>query len=160
MKFVVGSSSYLRLEIHVTFKVKYCHRVFDITEFKNRCQEIFFAVAKEQNVDIEEIGFDGDHVHMVWLLRVYHRIDMVTKAFKGTSGRKLLDEFPLIKRECFWGSGLWSGVIYGDSMGREPEAMKSYVRNQEIKSSKNQKSLRDFSAEAERAKRARIPPVY
>src|SRR3989344_1244568 len=57
-----GSSSVTRLEIHVSYKVKYCHKVFDISEVKQRCQEIFFEVAALHRITIKEIGFDGDHV--------------------------------------------------------------------------------------------------
>lgn len=128
--YVRGSSSYTRLEVHLTFKVKYCHKVFDIPRVRERCEQIFRDVGAKEQVVIEEMGFDGDHVHMVWLIKVYHRVDLLAKAFKGTSGRKLLGEFPELKRQYFWDSGLWSGVIYGDSIGKDPDDMKSYVRGQ------------------------------
>ncbi|MBI5061759.1 MAG: transposase, partial [Candidatus Aenigmarchaeota archaeon] len=52
------------------------------------------------------------------------------KWFKGTSGRKLLKEFPEIKRKYFWGSGFWGSQSYIDSVGRNPEIIKNYVKNQ------------------------------
>jgi putative transposase len=143
--YVRGSSSYTRLEIHLAFKVKYCHRVFDIPDFRKRCEQIFREVGAKEQVVIEEMGFDGDHVHMSWLMKVYHRADLLSKAFKGTSGRKLLREFPAIKRQYFWGSGLWSGVIYCDSMGKDPDAMKTYVRNQG-KKPKDQRTVAEYLA--------------
>lgn len=141
--YVRGSSSYTRLELHLTFKAKYCHRVFDIPEFRKRCEQIFREVGAKEQVIIEELGFDGDHAHMVWLVKVYHRVDLLAKAFKGTSGRKLLREFPEVKRQYFWGSGLWSGVIYGDSIGKNPTDMKSYVRNQGRRA-KGQKTVAEY----------------
>jgi putative transposase len=146
VSYVKGSSSITRLEVHVMFKTKYCHEVFDFKDFERRCREIFSDVAEKQKVIIEEIGFDKNHVHMVWLIRVYHSVAMLAKMFKGTSGRKLLQEFPEIKRKYFYGSGLWSGVIFGEGVGRAPEGARKYVREQ---GAKKQSTLDKF-----------MPPVY
>jgi putative transposase len=132
MEFIRGSSSYVRIKLHVTFKVKYCHKVFGLFNLKEECRDLFYEIAKGQGVVIEEIGFDEDHVHMVWAIRVTHHLDELAKAFKGTTGRKLLDRHPFIKKRYFWGSGLWSGVIFADSIGRNYEDMCRYVKNQKL----------------------------
>lgn len=129
-EFVRGSSSYTRIEIHVSYKVKYCHKVFDFVEVKERCAEIFYEVAAQQRVIIKEMGFDRNHVHMDTVIRNTHRLCDVDKAFKGTSGRKLLKEFPALKRRYFWGSGFWGRQDFGDSVGRNPDVIRNYVKNQ------------------------------
>jgi len=105
---VRGSSSVFRIEAHLSFKIKYCHNVFDIVEFKQRS------------------------------------VDQIAKKLKGTSARKLLMEFPGIKKRFFWDSGLWSPVIYGDSLGREPDQIRDYIRNQGKESSAHDISLARF----------------
>ena len=142
MDFIRGSSNITRIELHVSYKVRYCHRVFDFVEVKERCQEIFFEVAALHQIVIETIGFDGDHVHIDILIRNTHRMCDVDKWFKGTSGRKLLREFPEIKRRYFWGSGFWGDQGYADSVGRDPEVIKNYVRNQGKQ--RKEISLRNF----------------
>jgi putative transposase len=142
MEFTRGSSSITRLEFHVSYKVKYCHKVFDFSEVKKRCEEIFFDVAALLRITITEIGFDGDHVHMDLVLRNTHRTCDVDKAFKGTSGRKLLQEFPQIKRKYFWGSGFWGEQAYWDSVGRDPEIIRNYVKNQG--KGRKEKTLKTF----------------
>src|SRR3989338_9987802 len=130
MEFVRGSSSITRLEFHVSYKVRYCHKIFDFVEVKQRCQEIFFEVAALYKIVIKEIGFDGDHVHMDIQIRNTHRMCDVDKAFKGTSGRKLLHEFPELKKKYFWDSGFWGDQGYGDSVGQDPKIIRNYVKNQ------------------------------
>jgi putative transposase len=130
MEFVRGSSSVTRLEFHVSYKVRYCHKVFNFAEVKQRCREIFLEVAALQSITITEIGFDENHVHMDIVLRNTHRTCDVDKVFKGTSGRKLLEEFPQIKKKYFWGSGFWGDQAYWDAVGRDPETIRNYVRNQ------------------------------
>ena len=125
-----GSSSVTRIELHVSYKVKYCHKIFDIAELKKRCEEIFRAVAENLKVIIKEIGFDGDHMHMDIVMLHTQRLCDINKAFKGTSGKKLLEEFPEIKKKYFWGSGLWGKQAYGDSVGRDPTVIRNYVKNQ------------------------------
>jgi len=143
--FVRGSSSIFRIEAHLSFKTKYCHNVFDIMEFKERCEELLLLAAADIGVEITELGFDRNHVHfdVLWK-RITLSVDQISKKLKGTTGRKLLKEFPSIKRRFFWGSGLWSPVIYGDSLGREPEQIRDYIRNQGNKSKVYETSLMRF----------------
>ena len=132
MDFVRGSSGVFRIELHVSYKVKYCHKIFDFIEVKKRCEEIFCEVAKNLGIKINEIGFDRDHVHMVMFIRHTQRLDEINKKFKGTSGRKILKEFPFLKKKYFWGSGFWGGQAYADSVGKDPEQIRSYVKNQGV----------------------------
>jgi REP element-mobilizing transposase RayT len=55
----------------------------------------------------------------------------VAKALKGRSAKVLLREFTWLKKKYFWGSGVWSPVVYFDSVGeRTSEQMRTYVREQ------------------------------
>jgi putative transposase len=133
------------MEAHMSFKTKYCHNVFDIVEFKDRCTELMLEAAEAVGVEITEIGYDRNHVHMdIRWMRIALSVDHIGKALKGVTGRKLLQEFPGIKKRFFWGSGLWSPVIYGDSLGREPVQIRNYIRNQGQKSKVHETSLRQF----------------
>ena len=124
------SSSVGRNVLHMSFKVKYCHEIFNDVQVEKRCEEIFKKVSEEHRWFLREIGFDKDHVHITIDAGTKGPED-VAKALKGTSGRKLLTEFPYLKKTCFWGSGLWSPTIYFDSLGeRTIVEMDDYTRNQ------------------------------
>ena len=144
-EFVRGSSSVFRIEAHLSFKVKYCHNVFDIVEFKERCEELLLGAAADIGVEVTELGFDRNHVHLdIRWMRITLSVDQISKKLKGTTGRKLLQEFPGVKRSFFWGSGMWSPTIYGDSLGREPTQIRDYIRNQGKNSRKYETSLKRF----------------
>jgi REP element-mobilizing transposase RayT len=144
-EFVHGSSSIFRLEAHMSFKTKYAHNVFDIVELKSRCSELLLEAAISTGIEIIEHNYDRNHVHMdIRWTRITLSADQIAKKLKGVTGRKLLREFPGVKKRFFWGSGLWSPVIYGDSLGREPEQIRSYIRNQGIKSKATEVSLARF----------------
>jgi len=114
----------------MSFKVKYCHEIFDDPLVEMICKDIFYKTAEDIDADIQEIGFDRDHVHMTIDIGL-NPIPKIAKYLKGRSGYFLLKAFPELKKKCFWGSGLWSPVVYFDSVGRSTdEEMNRYVRDQ------------------------------
>jgi REP-associated tyrosine transposase len=124
------SSSVGRNVLHLSFKTKYCHNVFNFPEVQKRCEEIFREVCEKRRWVLREIGFDQDHVHITIDAGTKGPED-VAKALKGTTGKKLLKEFPYIKKTYFWGSGFWSPTIFFDSLGeRTITDMDAYARNQ------------------------------
>lgn len=124
------SSSIGRNVLHLSFKTKYCHNIFNDARVQKRCEEIFREVCKKHRWILREIGFDQNHVHITIDAGTKGPED-VAKALKGTSGKKILKEFPEIKRTFFWGSGLWSPAIYFDSLGKRTiMEMDNYARNQ------------------------------
>lgn len=125
------SSAIGRAELHLCFKVKYCHEVFaEVPGIQERCEEILCEVAEKYQFGLHEIGFDRNHVHLSVDLGVRYSVMEVAKFLKGTSGYKLLREFPEMKQKYFWGSGLWGGQVYFDSTGQDADHMRAYVRNQ------------------------------
>ena len=97
---------------------------------QERCEEIFREVGVKYGFRLHEIGFDKNHVHLSLDLVVRYSVADMAKLLKGTSGYKLLREFPEMKQKYFWGSGLWGGQVYFDSTGRDADNMRDYVRNQ------------------------------
>ena len=136
MKKAQGSVSYSssigRNTLHMSFKVKYCHEIFDDKLVEKRCAEIFWEVdEKYDGITLYEIGFDRDHVHIDVDGGPNYAPKDIAKLLKGTSGRKLLKEFPYLKNKYFWGSGMWNPSYYFDSLGsRTKEEMDEYIRNQ------------------------------
>jgi len=125
------SSSVGKNLMHVCFKAKYCHPVFDDSRVRGRCGEIIRETAARYGMEIREMGFDRDHVHLTVNAGPNHSPASMAKALKGNSGHTLLREFPELKHRYFWGSGLWSPAYYFDSMGdRTSDEIDEYVRNQ------------------------------
>ena len=124
------SSSVGRAVFHLCFKVRYSHKIFVNKKIEQRCMEIFNEVASLYKFSIQEIGFDKDHVHLVVDVGLRGTAE-IAKLLKGTSGYKLLREFPFLKKEYFWESGLWSPATFFDSLGRNIEDVSDYVKSQQ-----------------------------
>jgi len=114
---------------HFSFKVKYCHPIFDITEVREECHRLLIEAFERNEIRYKEIGFDNNHVHGIIDIGNYSRPE-VAKKVRGYVSKKLLERFPEIKRKYFYGSGLWNPAYFMDSVGKDMEFMQNYVRNQ------------------------------
>jgi putative transposase len=124
------SSSVGRNVLHLSFKTKYCHNIFNFADVQRRCEGLFRVVSEKHRWILREIGFDQNHVHITIDAGTDGPKDLA-KELKGTTGRKLLKEFPDIKKRYFGRSGFWSPTIYFDSLGeRTITIMDAYTRNQ------------------------------
>ena len=132
MEYVSYSSRRGRHLLHICFKVKYCHNIFDDKNIQKRCEEIFRQVEKQEHTfTLEEIGFDRDHVHFLVELSPTASESYFAKKLKGTSAKLLLREFSYLKKRCFWGSGLWNPGYLCDSVGDSTyEKTRDYVKKQ------------------------------
>ena len=144
------SSSIGRNALHMGFKVKFCHEIFDDKLVEKRCGEMFQEVCGKCGIILGAIGFDRDHVHIDVDGGPNYAPKDIAKLLKGTSGRKLLKEFPYLKKKYFWGSGLWSPAYYFDSIGNKTkEQIDEYIRNQGNKTpkpAKGQRTLNQFTS--------------
>ena len=58
------SSSVGRNVLHMSFKVKYCHEIFNDLHVEKRCEEFFKKVSEAHRWILRETGFDKNHVHI------------------------------------------------------------------------------------------------
>ena len=124
-----------------TFKVKYCHKIFDIVAVRRKTDALFFEAFEYYKIPCRKLAFDSDHVHMLLEMGIYSKPEMAKK-LKGFVGRKLLKQLPWLKKTKFWGSGLWNPAY--DIRGvRDIEVYDRYLDKQKY-SSTHQKMLSAF----------------
>ena len=140
------SSSLGRTLTHISFKVKYCHKVFLNTDIRKRCEEIFWEAVDDYGFDVQELGFDEGHCHLVADLGMKWSVQQVVKALKGKSGKFILKEFPWLRKELFRKNRFWSPAYYFDSIGKDEDTMRTYVKKQKLsRIDNNQTSLTDYA---------------
>ncbi len=114
---------------HAMFKVKYCHKMFDIEEVRVYVYDLLHEIAAAYNMPIEDVGFGDDHVHFDVDIRVHSKPE-VAKIFRGIIGKRVLKKFPMIKKKYFYGSGFWNPAYLLDNIGSERTSVKKYIRQQ------------------------------
>jgi REP element-mobilizing transposase RayT len=126
---VSHSSSIGSCWVHLSFKVKYCHRIFDIPDIKNRTEQLLREAMDQYHILYRELGIDRDHIHFVLDLGI-RSVDQIAKLLEGYTAKHLLREYPRLKTQYFWDSGLWNPSYYFDSLSRDIEELSTYVRKQ------------------------------
>ena len=114
---------------HAMFKIKYCHKIFDINDVRAYIVELFFLISSLYDMPIKKMGFDDDHVHFRINIKLRSKPE-VAKILKGITAKKLFQKFPEIKKEFFWGSGLWNPAYMLDNIGSDEEKVDDYIASQ------------------------------
>ncbi len=90
-----------------TFKIKYCHKIFDMQGVRELCDALIHEAFQLYKIRWRKVAFDSDHVHMTVDMGLYSKIELAKK-IKGYVGKHLLFLLPWLKKQKFWGSGLWN----------------------------------------------------
>jgi len=101
------SSAVGEIWVMATFKIKYCHKIFDVQGYRELTDALLHQAFTKYKINCRKLAFDSDHVHIILDMGLYSKIE-IAKKIKGYVGRKLLDMLPLLKKTKFWGSGLWN----------------------------------------------------
>lgn len=82
---------------HAMFKIKYCHKVFDIKELRVYVLELFYLISTLYDMPVKKIGFGDNHVHIHINIKLRSKPE-AAKIFKSVTGKKVLEQFPEIKK--------------------------------------------------------------
>jgi putative transposase len=81
-------------------------------------------------VEIETIGFDQDHLHMVMVISPKYSIAEVMGRLKSQSSSELRKSFSWLKK-VYWAENIvWSPGYFVSSVGVDEEVIKRYVEYQ------------------------------
>lgn len=101
------SSAVGEIWVMATFKVKYCHKIFDMAAVRLLCDALLHEAFALYRIRCQKLAFDSDHVHMIVDLGLHSKIELAKK-IKGYVGKHLLRLLPWLKKWRFWDSGLWN----------------------------------------------------
>ena len=121
------SSAVGELWVMATFKVKYCHKIFQHAEVREECQALLEEAMQKYEIRYQKMGFDEDHVHIQLDMGLYSKPE-IAKKLRGYTARKLLHKFPWLKQKYFWGSGLWNPAY--DIRAHDPGIISRYIDKQ------------------------------
>jgi putative transposase len=129
---------------HLVIVMKYRRKVLIKVEYlEYLCQQIK-EIADKWEFEIEEIGSDGDHVHILLSAPPKYSPSKIMNVLKGTTGRLMFEKFPELRKQL-WGSELWSDGGYVGTVGQYGglEGVVNYIK-QQGKFTHKQSRLRDF----------------
>ena len=114
---------------HVVFIPK-CRRKVLYKELRRHLGEVFRQLAKQKESQVEEGHLMPDHVHMMIAIPPKHAVSQVIGYIKGKSAIHLARVYGERKRN-FVGQHFWARGFYVSTVGRDEQAVRKYIREQE-----------------------------
>lgn len=128
------------LTVHLVFVTKYRYPVLT-GEIQKRCRDLVRQVCDAEDVRILKGVVAHDHVHIHVSKPPRLSESELVRKLKGRSGRKLLLEYPELKRR-YWGGHFWA-IGYGAwSTGNiTKEMVNEYLKHHNEQSNQNDKEF-------------------
>ena len=114
---------------HIVFIPK-CWRKTLYKELRRHFGEVFHRLAAQKEAKIEEGHMMPDHVHMMLSIPPKHAVSQVVGFIKGKSAIHLARVYGERKRN-FMGQHFWARGFFVSTVGRDEEAIRAYIRDQE-----------------------------
>ncbi len=115
---------------HIVFPVKYRKALLS-DQITTEIKEISKKLAERYELDINQIGCDGDHIHTLTTLHPKYSVGQFVRLFKSITAKQVFLKFPELKKEL-WGGEFWTDGYYVATVGERGNwsVVERYVKNQ------------------------------
>jgi putative transposase len=118
------------LQYHVVWVCKYRRRILNPGVCVYLRKVLPKLLRRMPGVEIETIGFDQDHLHMIMVIPPRYSIADVMGQVKSQSSSHLRKTFGWLK-QVYWNENIvWSPGYFVSSVGVDEETIKRYVEYQ------------------------------
>ena len=95
-----------------TFKIKYCHHLFDNKAVRELTDALINEAFQIYRIRHKKLAFDSDHAHMIIDMGLYGKPE-IAKKIKGYVAKNIFNIMPWLKNDkrdggYFWDSGFWN----------------------------------------------------
>ena len=115
---------------HIVFPVKYRKALLD-EQVTATIKETAMGIEERYDIEMERIGCDQDHIHLLCSFHPKYGGGKVVQIFKSITARALFHAIPELKKEL-WGGEFWSDGYYLATVGTRGDwsVVERYVKNQ------------------------------
>ena len=115
---------------HIVFPVKY-RRALLSDEVSKHIKEISKELEQRYELDIDQIGTDGDHVHILVSFHPKYSIGQFVRLYKSITAKQIFLKFPEVKKSL-WGGEFWTDSYCVATVGKRGNwsIVEQYVKNQ------------------------------
>ena len=130
MEYIKTAHSVYYLKYHIVWVCKYRRRVLNpgvCTYFQKMFPKLLRSMP---GVEMESIGFDQDHLHMVMVIPPKYCIADVMGRLKSQSASELRRAFSWLSKVYWKENIVWSPGYFVSSVGTDEQIIKNYVEHQ------------------------------
>jgi len=119
------------IHYHLVIVMKYRRKILVKHEYISYLCSVVDEIAARYEFEIEELGSDGDHIHILVSAPPRYSPSNIMQIIKSITGRMMFKQFPEIKKQL-WGGELWSDGGFVGTIGQAQgiEGMKRYIQRQ------------------------------
>jgi len=119
-----------QIHYHIVFPVKYRKALVD-PEVVNIIQETAEGIAERHSIEMEAIGCDKDHIHLLCGSHPKVAPGRIVQVFKSIRAREIFRRKPSVKKEL-WGGEFWTDGYYVATVGERAnwDTVEKYIRKQ------------------------------
>ena len=95
---------------------------------------VSLELAERYELEIEKIGADSDHVHLLCSFHPKYSIGQTVNLYKSQIAKQLFKRHPDLRREL-WGGEFWTDAYYAATVGERGnwKVVEQYIANQGTK---------------------------
>lgn len=114
---------------HVVLVPKYRYQIFtgEVREF---LRDEIKKLCMWMKVEIIEGHVCKDHIYICIAIPPKYSVSEVMATIKGKSDIRVFNKFPDMRKK-YWGSHFWSRGYYVNTVGRNEEQIRQYIRDQD-----------------------------
>ncbi len=115
---------------HVVFPVKY-RKALLRDDIGNYIKEISKEIQIRYDLEMEQVGCDNDHIHILCSFHPKYSIGDFVRLFKSITAKEIFKKFPEVKKDL-WGGEFWSDGYYVATVSERGNwhIVQRYVKNQ------------------------------
>lgn len=118
------------IKYHICWITKYRYKVLE-KEIAKKTRDLIRVISSDMDVEIISGSVGLEHVHIFVSMPPSISVSKYVQRIKGTSSRKLQQEFQELKNK-YWGQHLWARGYFAVSSGNVTDEMwMNYIKNQE-----------------------------
>jgi putative transposase len=130
MEVIIAAHTAYRLQYHVVWVCKYRRRILK-PGVRDYLHKVLLGLLRRMpGVEIETIGFDGDHLHMVMVIPPKYAIADVMGQLKSQSSSIMRKKFDWLDKVYWKENIVWSPGYFVSSVGVDEQIIKRYVEYQ------------------------------
>jgi putative transposase len=125
-----GAHCAWQIHYHIVFPVKYRKALLD-EEVTAIIQETAAEIAARFPIEMEAIGMDKNHIHLLCSAHPKIAPGRIVQIFKSITAREIFRRKPAVKR-ALWGAEFWTDGYYVATVGERAnrQTVERYVQRQ------------------------------
>jgi putative transposase len=114
---------------HIVFVPKYRYKIFT-KEIKESVRDEIRKLCTWLGIGIIEGHVCSDHIHLCVSIPPKYSIAEVVATIKGKVAIRMFNMYPKMRKN-YWGSHFWSRGYYVNTVGKNEEMIRKYIKDQD-----------------------------